>query len=146
MKALSVKQPWATELLGPKDIENRSWRLPTQYLGVPIALHASKQKSFDEFWNFRHLVVTKNILDASDPDSGLCVYGAIIGTIIFSRVLTLDEEKREINSPWAFGPFCWVKAAVTTCETPIPCRGSLGVWKMPDNVELEVWRQLRGKS
>jgi hypothetical protein len=41
MKALSVRQPWASLIvLGIKDVENRTWR--TNYRG-PLAIHASQR-------------------------------------------------------------------------------------------------------
>lgn len=40
MKALTIKQPWASLIVhGIKDIENRTWR--TDYRG-PLLIHASK--------------------------------------------------------------------------------------------------------
>jgi len=39
MKILSVRQPWATPIVGRiKDVENRTWR--TNYRG-PVLVHAS---------------------------------------------------------------------------------------------------------
>lgn len=42
MKVLSVKQPWAYLLCsGIKDIENRTWKLPKEYIGQRVLIHAS---------------------------------------------------------------------------------------------------------
>ena len=47
MKALSIRQPWATLILhGQKDIENRSWA--TRQRGQ-VLIHASKGMTRDEW-------------------------------------------------------------------------------------------------
>jgi len=41
---ISVRQPWAGLLaLSIKDVENRTWRIPQQYIGKTILIHAGKQ-------------------------------------------------------------------------------------------------------
>jgi len=43
MKALTVKQPWASLIVhGIKDIENRTWKCPKKYIGTRVLIHASK--------------------------------------------------------------------------------------------------------
>lgn len=46
MKALTIRQPWATLIaLGVKHIETRSWRAPQSLIGQTIAIHAGKHKA-----------------------------------------------------------------------------------------------------
>lgn len=45
MKAISIKQPWASLIAhGIKDIENRTWKCPQKYIGKRVLIHASSSK------------------------------------------------------------------------------------------------------
>lgn len=45
MRALTIRQPWATLIaLGVKTIETRSWRAPRSLIGQTIAIHAGKHQ------------------------------------------------------------------------------------------------------
>lgn len=45
MKALTIRQPWASLIaLGVKHIETRSWRAPQSLIGQTIAIHAGKHQ------------------------------------------------------------------------------------------------------
>ena len=42
MKAITIKQPWASLIVhGIKDIENRTWACPWKYIGHRVLIHAS---------------------------------------------------------------------------------------------------------
>ena len=46
LKALSIQQPHADEvLLGGKDVENRTWRLPSGMKGQRIYVHAGLSRA-----------------------------------------------------------------------------------------------------
>ena len=50
MKAISIKQPWASLIAhGIKDIENRTWKCPQKYIGQRVLIHASKKPA--DFWD-----------------------------------------------------------------------------------------------
>ena len=41
MKAISIKQPWASLIVhGIKDVENRTWKCPQKYIGQRVLIHA----------------------------------------------------------------------------------------------------------
>ena len=43
MKAISIKQPWASLIAhGIKDIENRTWKCPQKYIGQRVLIQAAK--------------------------------------------------------------------------------------------------------
>ena len=43
MLALTIHQPWASAIvLGPKRVENRTWRPPATLVGQRLAVHAGK--------------------------------------------------------------------------------------------------------
>lgn len=45
MKALTIRQPWASLIaLGVKTIETRSWKAPDTLIGERIAIHAAKRR------------------------------------------------------------------------------------------------------
>ena len=42
MKAITIKQPWASLIVhGFKNIENRTWACPEKYIGHRVLIHAS---------------------------------------------------------------------------------------------------------
>jgi hypothetical protein len=46
MKAITVKQPWASLIIeGIKDIENRTWKCPQKYIGQRVLIHAGADYS-----------------------------------------------------------------------------------------------------
>lgn len=52
MKAITIKQPWASLIVhGIKDIENRSWACPKKYLGERVLIHAGADKCGGWFLN-----------------------------------------------------------------------------------------------
>ena len=108
MKALSVKQPWASYIVqGDKNIENRKW--PTNYRGR-LLIHASLT------------------FDSSAPDYVVAhhfTYGAIIGCVDVVDVV------RHHESPWFSGPYGWVLENARTF-TPIRWRGMPGLFEVPD--------------
>ena len=117
---LSVQQPWAWAIMtGAKPVENRSW--PTHYRGL-LGIHAGKSRaSMDvetiEFIEEQGLVVPPNL-----------TFGALIGTVEIHGCLMVEHLK---PNPWAFGPFCWLVRNPKLLREPIPCRGSLGLFKVP---------------
>jgi hypothetical protein len=118
VKALSLKPPWPWVILnGFKPVENRSWT--TKYRG-PLLIHQSK--TFDwAGWNFiqkRHRLP----LDCA-KDKG-CLVGRV----------DLVDVVREHPSPWAFGPYVWVLRNPEKFSKPIPWRGQLGLFDVPDDV------------
>lgn len=43
MKAITVKQPWASLIVhGIKDIENRTWPCPKRYIGKRVLIYSCK--------------------------------------------------------------------------------------------------------
>jgi len=130
MKALTIKQPWVHAILGEgKDIENRSWQ--RSFRGW-LALHASAQPRRDAFFP-RGIRV---------PDLDSLDYSAICGV---ARVVDIVSKSR---SKWFWHPddgstnYGWVLADATALKTPIPCKGTLGLWDVSPKVFREIQRQL----
>ncbi len=129
LKALTVRQPWATAIrdLG-KHIENRTWAPPEAALGQVIAIHAGH--SFDEAgadWIAARLGIMLT--------SKAVPLGAIIALARLQRVV---EESDDL---WFAGPYGWEFADVLPFE-PLPCRGKLGLWTVPTELRQRIRVQL----
>lgn len=152
LRALTVRQPWAWAIAhGGKDVENRSW--PTSYRGL-LAIHAGARWDEDGAWDRR-------VIDAAskdqhpggyfDPplkvefdtgtgrtlrllsDNRRFVLGAVIA------VAELVDVTRGDSSPWAVpGEFHWRLANVRPLDEPVPCKGRLGLWTLPPDVNATV--------
>lgn len=119
MRALSLKQPWASMIFQGKDIENRNWF--TKYRG-PLLIHASKSIDAEGYqW------IWKNI-DRLDlpflPALKRLPIGAILGSV------TIIDCVKAHHSPWFFGPYGFVFAKPKEFEMPIPYKGKLGIFNV----------------
>ena len=160
MKVLSVRQPWAWAIAhGRKDVENRSW--PTQWHGR-LAVHASAR--WDEDGAYSRQVI-KALLEHGQPerhfDPPLRVEGYQPGgvpaalladprrfvpgaVIAVARLVDVCTAMQGCNcGPWAVEGQChWRLASVQPLAEPVPCKGRLGLWDLPDDAEAAVVSQL----
>lgn len=75
MKAISIKQPWASLIVeGLKPVENRS--KPWKHRG-PLAIHASKK--FDENFKLPGLFITKHVVEIVERSRLLT--GGFVGSV-----------------------------------------------------------------
>lgn len=136
MKCLSIRQPWAWAILhGGKDIENRNWT--THYRG-PLAIHAGKQfdigkADWDAYSRDMFGEPWTSMARGYNQQPGH-VLGAIIGVVDLVDCL----PSFRCSSPWKAGPdpdyYCWKLANPRALETPIPYKGQLGLFDLPDNI------------
>lgn len=156
MKALSLTQPWATLIVtGAKRVETRSW--PTKHRGW-IAIHASKSwsasdRDFAECQMVRDVLVKAGVRYVGPHDHGARRYryvdglplGSIVGfayvedchpTEAISR-FGLSEQERAFGN-YDDGRFGWFFREAGQLTVPVPCRGALGLWTVPDNVLTET--------
>ncbi len=147
-RALTVAQPFAWALVeGHKTVENRSWQLQDQYVGLPIALHAGQKLSLDACEDLR--VPPKGPLDLPDTFAR----GAIVGVVVFGAQSYKDEaagwprgDPRRKN-PWWSGPWGWeVTEHISFGDDVIPCSGQLGLWRLPDDVREAVEKRVRQRA
>lgn len=124
MKALTVKQPWASLIIrGGKDIENRDWR--TNYRGI-VAIHSSAKLERSEMQDACSLMrgfIPKFSAERFELD--IFPTGVILGTVEIVDCVTISE------SPWFCGDFGFVLRNPVAFERPIPCRGALLFWEVP---------------
>jgi hypothetical protein len=124
MKALSIRQPWAWLIVrGEKPIENRAWK--TNYSG-PLCIHAAL--SFDEA-GYRW--VKRNFRSIRMPTPKRFVLGAIVGVVDMVGYIIPSGA---FHSPWFTGPYGFEFGSPKEFETPIPFRGQLGFFDVPDEL------------
>ena len=108
MKALSLRQPWASLIAdGRKTIETRTWR--THYRG-PLAIHASARPYADL------------------PTGGIVAVAWLCGC----RPMEEADEEQACIALYE-GAYAWLLANVE----PVPlirCKGRLGLWPPSDDI------------
>ena len=146
MKAISIWQPYASLLVkGVKKIETRGWRPKSAYLGTLAiqACHPQQRKG-------RYSL--DNILD-SPPFDVLCAgmtlpVGMIIGTVKFSGVRPVEEMISTLTplelslGDYSPGRLGWIMYEPFELPEPIVCKGKLGFWNVPEDVEEKIREQL----
>lgn len=149
MKAISVRQPWASLIVnGVKDIENRTWKCPQKYIGQRVLIHASMgwNKDLAEICLGdlvkRHLENLRLIHRYDDEETGYKGYsfsfphGVIIGSVeIVNCVVNHSSIWAEKSKGVQLGKlmveqekpiYNWVLANPILFERSIPCKGRLG--------------------
>jgi len=134
MRCLTVMQPWAWQIIHQgKNVENRSRNVVGSYRG-PLAIHAGLQS--DENALAR--------LPRRAPEwvtaSRVFHYGAILGVVDVVGVHRAGECKGTRCDQWGEPDSQHiVLGRPRALLTPIPCKGSLGLWTPP----ADVLEQLR---
>ncbi len=141
--ALSLIQPWGWLVCPPlprplpkglpKDIENRKWK--RSHRG-PVWIAASSTRNRAEY--FAALAIAAEVLKPNDyekiPGFDALPYGQIVGLVNFTDCV------QSHNSHWFFGPNGFVLADNLTLREPVPCKGGLGLWKLPAGMEAQLAR------
>ncbi|MCW5954401.1 MAG: hypothetical protein KIT69_19290 [Propionibacteriaceae bacterium] len=140
MKAISVRQPWAWAIIhAGKCVENRTRNIAGNYRG-PVAIHASKTCDELDFCDVYDLIAPED-----PPEMDAITFGAVIGVVNLAGVHYLStwseswsvEQQRDVTcSPWAIrGPIWHLELTdPRPLPEPIPYRGQLGLWDLPDDV------------
>lgn len=147
MRAISVRQPWATAIVSwGKSPENRSRNIAGSYRG-PLAIHASKIEDEDAWGD----ELIRDALDAAMRARPVVRFdrGAIIGMVDLWAVHRAapgccpNRGARPFGSPWA-QPGQWHLCVTEprVLAVPVPCRGALGLWTVPSDVAGLVETQL----
>ena len=124
MRALSVRQPWATAILvGGKDIENRSW--PTRYRGR-IAIHAGQQL------DVAALPVVAARLGVTEAALRQAPRGALLGTVEVVDCVATHP------SLWFEGPYGFVLRHPVALAEPIALRGRLNLFTLPEEIAARL--------
>lgn len=134
MLAITIRPPMSHAVMHlGKNIENRAnvnhWRRIT---GSRVAVHAGKR------WE-QGYVRDIEAITGRRLDQNLITVGAIIGTVTFSDIHWADSE---CCDPWGQYEFGGTVAHLVldrprACD-PIPCKGALGLWTVPDDIAREL--------
>jgi activating signal cointegrator 1 len=143
MKALSLTQPWAQlVVLGEKQFETRSWR--SGYRGL-LAIHASKgfPARAKDLLNARQFAQSLGLFGINKP----LPLGAIVGIVeLTSCIDTSIARGRLTDKEVAFGnwsPERWAwQLKNPEMLNPIPCKGALGLWEVPAEIEQQIYEQI----
>lgn len=137
LRALTFVQPWGTAALSVKPVENRSFPPPKALIGKRFAVHAGARFDKKDEWGLKRWL--KGI------DLGEVHQSALLGTVElagFVRItsgrvdgfgLTGEETYAALASHWraADARYLWVLREPRVLEEPIPCKGMLGLWRVP---------------
>ena len=150
IRGLSVRQPWAWAITcAGKTVENRS--RPTSYRGL-LAIHASKTRPLDA--DLGNPLILDAIADQGfEIDKAASVLGAIVAV---AELVSCHPHCRASASPDAcdtvWAPLCspwavrsqwhWQLANIRPLSEPVPCRGMLGLWRLPDDAKEAVRKQM----
>ena len=144
VSALSIKQPWAWAITDlDKRIENRSHR--TLFRGE-LFLHASAEGD-SRGMGALYEILTDAERQRMPMDGPAC--GAIVGVARLVECMapppgTQARGCTAGQARWAErASFWWVlDQEVIRLPVPVPCKGKLGIWTVPPDVEAAVRRQM----
>ena len=131
---MSVRAPWWFAILHGKPVENREW--PTNLRGR-VALHASK------WWNQSEVEFDWEDVEEMARRDGILMPppnwadmrsdgGAIVGTVEIVDCVTTHP------SAFFVGRYGFVLRNPTILEIPVPFKGALGFFDVPDIVLPEA--------
>jgi hypothetical protein len=121
MKALSIKQPWASLICaGIKDVENRTWY--TNFCGR-IYIHAGKDRDKSAY-DMSHFIELGNINTQQ--------VGCIIGEVdVINCLFRFGGERDYLYSTWhEVGMYGFVLKNPIAYDNPIPYKGRLGFFEV----------------
>ena len=158
LRAVTLTQPWSGLVAsGIKLIENRPRRMikPADF-GKPFALHASREIDVDVY----QLITARapELKGLSDIEGEWFRLSRITSAVI--AIATIDRElhgwtedsireheetlRMQLGDQyrWFFGPVGYVLRDVRVLPVPVDCKGALGFWTLPAEVEEKVRAQL----
>jgi hypothetical protein len=153
LRALTVRQPWAFAIThGGKRIENRGWKYPPTYRG-PLAVHAGA--AIDAVDRDRGEYAIRRVAELSGLPvravrEGAKLRGAVVAVAQLADVCSAafvggyERTPRCGCAPWAVSQqqHLVLAADVRVLPHPVPCKGALGLWYLPGDVDAEVRAQL----
>lgn len=157
MKALSIMQPWASLIVGGprspgvKRTENRGRAMATfarSLLGQRIAIHASKKPDADAILDMNLGDFGFGLTPAEMPYALPLDFplGAVVGVATLGRVfgpgepLTDDEARFYVGNDLLADDTWGLRFDDARWFAPVPCKGALGFWTVPADVEEQIAR------
>jgi hypothetical protein len=130
VKAFTVHRPWAWAIChAGKTIENRGRQ--TTHRGL-VAVHAGLSEGSGRPWLTEH---------------GFRPPQDLVGGHVVAVAQLADCTRDAPATIWAVpGLWHWQLEHVTRLAVPVPCRGQLGLWTVPEQVEDAILDQLTDPS
>lgn len=145
MKALSIKQPWASLIShGIKDIENRTWK--THFRGR-IYIHASSiSKGMLGLLNKKQVeyIRSKSELDFDFPTSAIIGEVDIVDCVINHESIWAEKTCQSLlTDEYIEKPiYNWVLANPVLYEKPIlKVKGKLSFWEPDEFIKLKILKE-----
>jgi hypothetical protein len=129
MKAITLRQPWAWAIINAgKDIENRDWKTHSR---GRVAIHAAVGMTRGQYEEACEYIrgISRMIKIPAYED---LERGAIVGTV---EVVACVQDS---DSPWFMGKYGFVLARPRRLREPIPCKGALSFWNVPQDIEARI--------
>lgn len=139
MKALTLTQPWASLVaLGLKRVETRSWS--TWYTG-PLAIHAAK--GFPAAARrFAEEECALGCVPARLPFSAIVATCRLVGCWLTEEVAPIVGVLERRLGDYTPGRWAFELEGIRPLRKPVYCRGMLGLWRLPEEVEALVLAEL----
>lgn len=149
MKALSLMEPWASLVAwGYKRVETRSWGVRRALWGVPLAIHASKSTEAVKDVGYVEGLFEEGAQAMPDwwprrkedyPLGGIVALTGIRESRPMDDALIGQQSQQEIAfGAWAPGRHAIFFGDVRRLPEAVPCRGALGIWNVPDELQGRV--------
>ncbi|MED4715357.1 ASCH domain-containing protein [Bacillus badius] len=142
MKAITIKQPWATLIaLREKQFETRSWQ--TKYRGE-IAIHAGKSIDKEAYNDFSNVLKKHGITAISQLPTGSVIATANI--VDCHKVIADDGSNATMHTrlkisgnEYCFGNYeegryAWELDNVKILPEPIKAKGQLSLWEWRETI------------
>lgn len=148
LKALTFIQPWGSAVLTCKPYENRPWAPPANVLGKRIAVHAGARYDKSDAWQLKALLPNEFVVSS-------VAQSCLIGTVVVAGYVSV--QRYALNHKWHFGiseqeglaaldsrwrspdaKFVWVLREPRALTAPLPCKGALGLWRVPMDIAVQV--------
>lgn len=155
LRALTVRPPWSHFIAKcGKTAENRNW--PTPYRGL-LAVHAglnwdgAAEEDLTALAAWRDWSAALPPLNVAGPlrknaihvDLGAVVAVAELADCHFALQGDGCAFADSRCSPWAqLHQWHWQLKDIQPLDKPVPCKGRLGLWRLPEDVEAAVRAQL----
>jgi activating signal cointegrator 1 len=144
MRAVTVQVPYGPLIVnGIKEYETRT--RPTKHRGL-ILIHSGKStKSLN--WILSQIEWTEGQKRFDAMASVLAdklVYGAIIGYADLVECYPVEDltnvltERERLLGDFTPGRYAWQMKHARAFETPIPCKGQLGLWNVSAEIEDKI--------
>jgi hypothetical protein len=132
-QAISLRSPWWWFILyGGKDVENRDW--PTRFRGT-VYLHSSSWWKGSEIFDdveFGCSITGRTWELTREQEELKRGRGCIVGTVDIVDCVTASD------SPWFFGKYGFVLRNPVAFSRPVPCKGALRFFQVPDDVLAQL--------